>query len=379
MGDDGLHLRATLFIYIEPTPYVLGFIRRIAELHKAPVEVAFIAENVSQPWNLALREAPASRLPKGTFAAGMALAKRLSSGRYGRLHLAGWGHPVLISALLLGWLHRIPVFMNSDTPLPVRSPIWKRVVKRLFYPVLFGIPEKVLAAGSRQAEYFRHYGVDDDRIVKLQLTVDVAEIMRRSEAIRMEGARPAIRREFGLAESQTVFIYVGRLEAHKGIGGLLEAFEALIQTRADADLLIVGDGRQRPRVEAAVRANHAVKYAGRLDMDGVIRAYNCADVALVPSAFEPWGLVVNEAMACGLPVIASDRVGCVDDLVKHGVTGLVFAAGSSERLRESMLYLLENPGRRIEMGQAGRRLISGWTLEDQARIVWEAWQLGAYS
>jgi glycosyltransferase involved in cell wall biosynthesis len=105
----------------------------------------------------------------------------------------------------------------------------------------------------------------------------------------------------------------------------------------------------------------------------VIRAYNCADIGVVPSIFEPWGLVVNEAMAVGLPVIASDRVGCVDDLVKHGKTGMVYHAGSPEELSRVMLHLLESPKKRIQMGLGGRRLISGWTLEQQARTTVAAW------
>lgn len=376
MGNKTDQARAALLIYIEPTPYVLGLIRCIANCSEAPVEALFVTANVSQPWNLTLRDASASYLPMGTFVAALEIAKKLSTGQYGLLHLAGWGHPTLLLVLLLGWHHRIPVFLESDTPLPLDLPLWKRAFKRLFYPYLFRIPAKVLPGGRRQTEYLRHYGVSNGRLVTAHMTVDVAEIMRCSDEMRAQGDKPALRRKFGLSESQTVYIFVGRLETYKGIGSLLEAFGAVTQTRSDVALLIVGDGCERMQVEAAARENNFVKYAGRLEPDDVIQAYVCADIALVPSTFEPWGLVVNEAMAVGLPVIASDRVGCVDDLVRHGETGLVFPSGSAEKLGESMLYLLENPETRTEMGEAGRRLISGWTLEEQARITVEAWRLG---
>lgn len=368
--------QAPLLIYIEPTPYVLGVIRQIAECSKAPVEVLFIGTNMSQPWNLSLRGMPASYLPNGTIAAALEIFRKLSARQYSLLHLAGWGHWTLLLALLLGWCYRVPVFMESDTPLPIGLPLWKRVFKRLFYPLLFRIPTKVLPAGLRQAAYFRHYGVHSDRIVKVQMTVDVADIIRRSNIISEQKARPGLRREFGFSESQTVFIYVGRLEAYKGIEIMLDAFDELVRTHPQAALLVLGEGPERKRVEAAARGNESIRYVGRLEYDRVIQAYICADVAVVPSTFEPWGLVVNEAMAAGLPSITSDRVGCVDDLVKHGETGRIFSAGSRLRLKDSMQYLVEHSEKRKKMGNQARQLIAGWTLENWATNIVDAWSGG---
>jgi glycosyltransferase involved in cell wall biosynthesis len=217
--------------------------------------------------------------------------------------------------------------------------------------------------------------VKDERIVIDGLTVDVTDIMGRSTAIRAKSAKGELRIEFGLSADQTVFIYVGRLETYKGIECLLGAFDTVCRAHPEAALLIVGDGRERGRVKAAARDCTAIHYAGRLDYEHVVRAYNCADVAVVPSEFEPWGLVVNEAMATGLPVIASDRVGCVDDLVRNGETGLVFRSGSAEALGDSMIQLLRAPQLRDAMGAAARSLIAGWTLERQARTIVAAWEL----
>jgi glycosyltransferase involved in cell wall biosynthesis len=365
-----------LLVYIEPTPYVVGLIQRIAKSWKSKTEVLFIDANVSQAWDLRGEEPCGSYLPKNSVVAGRELASKLSTGRYELLHLAGWGHPVLLFALILAWWYRIPVFMESDTQLPISLPLWKRMVKRLVYPKLFRIPVRLLAGGSRQVEYFRYYGVNNDRIVKGQMTVDVTAIMRRSDAIREQGSKVTLRQQFGLCDRHIVFIYVGRLEAYKGIADLLDAFNELYKSHPDAALLIVGDGTQRAQVETAARTSRAVRYVGRLNSADVVVAYNCADVAILPSTREPWGLTVNEALAVGLPVIVSDRVGCADDLVQHGHSGLIFPAGSKERLRESMRYLLENSQTRAEMGKAGRYIIAPWTLEEQARITVNTWRDG---
>jgi glycosyltransferase involved in cell wall biosynthesis len=212
-----------------------------------------------------------------------------------------------------------------------------------------------------------------ERIVIDRMTVDVSDIIRRSRAIRSTEALEDLRGKFGFSENQTVFIYVGRLEFYKGIRCLFEAFEILRRTWPEAALLVVGDGPERTWLEAAVRGSGSIRWAGRLDYENVIRAYNCADVAVVPSLFEPWGLVVNEAMAVGLPVIASDRVGCVDDLVRSGETGFIFPSGSAEELSDAMSRCMKNPQQRVTMGAEGRRLISGWTLEEQARTIVAAW------
>lgn len=365
-----------LLVFVEPTPYRMGLIRRIAERSPLVPEVVFIGADVSQSWRQSLSGVSASFLPAGTLASAVVIARKLWTRRYRLVHLAGWGgHGVLLCTWMLALWHRLPLFVESDTQLPVVLAPWKRAIKRLVYPALFRTPRKFFAGGTRQVAYFHHYGVPGDRIVIDGLTVDVTEIIDRSECLKKGGAASAIRASFGLTVAQTVFIFVGRLERYKGIEDLLKAFDALNSNHPETALLVVGDGSERSRVVAAAGSNASIRYLGRLDYERVIQAYNCADVAVVPSLNEPWGLVVNEAMAVGLPVIASDRVGCVDDLVRHGKTGLIYDAGSVEDLGQSMLNLLQAPQKRSAMGLAGRRLISGWTLELQAQKIVAAWDL----
>ncbi len=106
---------------------------------------------------------------------------------------------------------------------------------------------------------------------------------------------------------------------------------------------------------------------GRLEGDALLNAYAAADVFVLPSTFEPWGLVVNEAMAAGLPVIASAAVGCADDLIVDGETGVLIEAGSSSELATSMARLADDIGLRRAMSRAARRRIAPWTLERKRR------------
>ena len=362
-------------LYVEPTPYILGLIRCISASSPFCTEVGFTAENLSQQWNLPLSGADAFVLPKGALAASLAVSRRLLSGRYCLLHLAGWGGAALKMALLWSWVLRIPAVLESDTPLTAHTSLWKRVVKRAVYPLMFGIPRRFLPGGSLQRDYLKHYGVPEDRISIAGMTVDVAAILKQSGELAKLGSRAGFRSRCGIVDGHAVFIFVGRLEPHKGIADLLRAFSMLSASRSDTNLLIAGEGSERPSVEAAAKSNPAIKYLGRLVGQEVIEAMDSADVAVLPSTFEPWGLVVNEAMAAGLTVIASDRVGCRADLVRHEQTGLVFAAGSAERLRDAMEYLADNPGDRKRMAVRARVLINDWTLENWARNIAQAWEL----
>src|SRR4029077_18085376 len=120
----------------------------------------------------------------------------------------------------------------------------------------------------------------------------------------------------------------------------LSAFARAVAENSDLRLVIVGDGSLRALIETvASDADDRVTYLGRLRAADVQRAYLAADLLVLPSLFEPWGLVVNEAMACGLPVIASDRVGCAEDLVRHGQTGLVVGAGCERELAAAIRQL----------------------------------------
>ena len=363
-------------LFVEPTPYVLGLIGCIAARSPYPTEIGFCAENLSQRWDLAISEGSAFILPRGALAASLAVSRRLLTGRYQLLHLAGWGEPAQKVALLCAWILRIPAFVESDTPLPAESPLWKRVLKRTLYPLMFKIPRRFLPGGSLQRDYLKNYGVSDDRIDIARMTVDVAAIIRKTAELSKLGSRARVRARYGIVDGNTVFIFVGRLEPHKGTADLLEAFAKLSALRSDTNLLIAGAGSARPLVEAAAKSNTAIRYLGRVDGQTVIEAMDASDVAVLPSTFEPWGLVVNEAMAAGLTVIASDRVGCRVDLVHQDQTGLVIPAGSIEALRYAMEYLLTHPDERKRMAARARAAINDWTLENWARNITQAWKLG---
>lgn len=361
-----------LMVYIEPTPYIVNFVKELSARWPGSIDVLFATENLSQNWDIQLNGFSFEVLSPGNKAIAIKLWKVLRHGDYQVVHLAGWGHTLFFAAMVLARFKNTPIVMETDTPLPYVLAKWKKIVKKLIYPMMFRFPKKFLPGGKRQATYLRHYGVPDEHITIAQMTVDVRSITKYVSAIS-EKRQVFLREKLGIPSTATVFLYVGRMEPHKGLRVLIDAFTSLCKRRHVAYLLLVGDGTMREDVNRAVKNNAEIRYQGRLSGNELLDAYAVADVFVLPSLFEPWGLVVNEAMAAGLPVIVSDRVGCVDDLVISGETGLVIPAESELALTEAMQMLLDNKAARREMAVSARRHIKPWTPTNKASIVMRCW------
>lgn len=362
----------TLMVYVEPTTYIVDLIRAIRAAGAEQADVVFIAENVSQKWNVPLQDVPHEVLPAGRLLALRALYRKLRGGRYDVLHLAGWGHPQLLIALVVGWCLRIPVTMETDTPLPYRLSGWKRLIKEATYPWLFRIPARFLPGGARQAAYLKHYAVEDRRINIAYMTVDIAAIAAHKEAASATTLRE-LRAAQDIDPVATVFLYVGRMEPHKGIRELIQAV-GLLASEPHFALLLVGEGSLSAEVAAAAAKDARIRHLGRLSGTDLLSAYTMAEVFVLPSNFEPWGLVVNEAMAAGLPVIATDRVGCIDDLVRVGVTGVVVPAECPDALADAMREFIQDPPALRRLGQNARLHIAPWTIARSAEVIRSTWQ-----
>jgi glycosyltransferase involved in cell wall biosynthesis len=192
------------------------------------------------------------------------------------------------------------------------------------------------------------------------------------------------KREFraakGIPQDQILFVFVGRLLAQKGIDTLLQAFEIVQKESPHSALVIVGDGPERGWVEqVAAKYPGRVWVVGREGSAGVISWLRASDAFVLPSRDEHWGLVVNEAMTCGLPVIVSDVCGCVDDLVLPERNGMIFPVDNAGKLAEAMLQLAKLEERRVSMGTESEVLIRPWTIERQAETIRAALVRMSYS
>lgn len=168
------------------------------------------------------------------------------------------------------------------------------------------------------------------------------------------------------------FLFVGRLIPLKGISELLEAFSQL----AEGELYVAGDGSLRPLVTQAVESGR-VTYLGHLDRPALQRLYADSDVLVLPSRYEVWGLVINEALDHGLPVIATEAAGAVDDLVINDLNGYVTRTGDVNELREAMARIAGwDDDRWRAAATAGAEIVERWSIDAAATAFVDACRTG---
>jgi glycosyltransferase involved in cell wall biosynthesis len=168
---------------------------------------------------------------------------------------------------------------------------------------------------------------------------------------------------------------VGRLSPEKGLLSLIRAVHELQQTATGKRLRLwfAGIGPEEQALDREIkRKGVRAEFLGFLEGPKLMQAYASADIFVLPSVSEPWGLVVNEAMQFGLPVIVSDRVGCGPVLVQHGVNGYVVPAGDVGALALALRQMADDPVLRESMGHKSRQIIEGHKIGDWCKKVVEA-------
>jgi glycosyltransferase involved in cell wall biosynthesis len=221
--------------------------------------------------------------------------------------------------------------------------------------------------GKSSIEYLRSYGVPAEMIhtapnaVDTQFYAQQSEIIRRDEAMHRAAMHLPAR----------FFLFVGRIVPQKGVFDLLGAYGALTpEIRENVGLVFVGDGPARSALlrQAMAISPGSIHLAGFAQREHLAAYYALADVLVFPTHTDPWGLVVNEAMACGLPVISSSAAGCVADLVDNGWNGRVFSAGDVSQLARAMDELARDAKLRSLMGKRSK--------ERNEQYSPEAWAAG---
>ena len=216
--------------------------------------------------------------------------------------------------------------------------------------------------GKSSIAYLRSYGVAEEMIFTAPNAVDTQFFARRAEVIRRKAA---MNRE-ALGLPARFFLFAGRLVPEKGIFDLLRAYGELSpEARKDMGLVFVGDGPARSALlQCAAAINPgSIHLVGFSQREQLAAYYALADVFVFPTHTDPWGLVVNEAMACGLPVISSAAAGCAADLVESGWNGRVFTAGDVGQLACAMNELASDAELRSLMGRRSRERIEQYSPE----------------
>ena len=296
---------------------------------------------------------------------------RLRRGKFDVLWIHGYATLNSWTAMVAAKMLGIPVLLRTDSTLidHPRGPL-KLALKRIFFRILRQFTYGVLSVGQRNTEYWQHHFGTDVPVFSIPYSVDNAFFKRRSQ--EATGTREELRRELQLAPGRPVILFASKLLERKRCMDLVQAYLQLLERHADrADqalrpyLLIVGDGEERPQIEARLRdANsEGIRMLGFRNQSELPRFYDLCDVFVLPSIHEPWGLVVNEVMNAGRPVIVSDQVGCQPDLVFDGDNGAVFPVQNIAALTDALDRLLADPTVCRKMGQRSLQRIQAFSFD----------------
>lgn len=266
------------------------------------------------------------------------------------------GYNYVAAWLALRWANRnkIPfVLWTESTSLDQRGHhSWIEAMKRRFLARC----RAFLVPGLSSRNYLHELGVADDSIFTAPNAMDLRLFTEVSRAAKLKAAK--IRQDFSLPVRY--FLNVGRFVPLKGVLELVEAYAKLDpEVRANFGLVLVGDGELKQALtrRASLITPGTVRFPGFLQKDRLPEIYALADAFVFPTLSDPWGFVVNEAMACGLPIIASDVAGCVADLVHDGENGLIVPARDVTALSAGMSRLAVDYDLRARMGESSSRLI----------------------
>ncbi len=270
------------------------------------------------------------------------------------------GYNYLASWEVACWarVHQVPLLLWSEsTALDKRQG--HRLVEFLKTSFL-RLSRAFVVPGTSSLKYLKDLGIPEQRIFTAPNAVDTGLFSTLGE----EAQRNEFQIRARLALPSRYFLYVGRLVQAKGVFELVEAYAQLdTEIRAKVGLVFVGDGADRLELmkQASRIAPGTIEFYGFVHREGLPEFYALADALIFPTHSDTWGLVVNEAMSCALPLIVTNVAGCVEDLVQNNWNGFIVPSGDASQLAAAMARLAGDADLRMKMGSRSRERIQAYS------------------
>ncbi len=362
------------------SPYRIPVFNVLAKDARFSIEVLFLAETESRR---------AWRIPKEEICFPYRVLKSLIVGRsyqqgavflnpgillallqenYDCLVIGGYHHPSFWIALLYARAAGKRCLLWSESTLKDRRS--NHPIKERFKRFLVRQGSGYIVPGKAQVEYLISLGSPSEPIWLAPNAVDSHFFALEAEKLCHQKVQ--IKQQLGI--DGNVILYVGRLLDDKGIPELIHGFEQVLQVHPFANLMLVGDGPDREKYvnQCRNRGLNRVFFAGFQAQTILPRYYAIADLFVFPTHSDPWGLVLNEAMLAGLPVICSQMAGAADDLVNVGENGFLYDPDDIQSLVKYICLLLEDNELGRRMGMRSRQIVNHYTPERMAQGFAEA-------
>jgi len=355
-------------VFPEPTPYRAPLLDRVAALEDLDLTVIYAAETVAgRTWTVepehaavylrGVRLPGGERLVRHDYPITPGILGALDEARPQVVVVSGWSTFAAQAAISWCRLKRIPYVLVVESHDEGPRAGWRRVVKGAVVPPVVAHASGILVTGTLARDSMLARGAAPERVRIFANTIDVDAFEHYSR--RLADRRPQLRDALGCGGDDVLVLSVGRLASEKRYDVLVRA----VARAADPRLLLVlaGEGPERAGLERLAREEGArLVLAGDWPWEKIVEAYVAADAFALLSERETWAVVVNEAAACGLPLVLSDRVGAAHDLLRDGENGFLVTAGDLEAAAEALRALATDPERRRAMGGRSRELARDW-------------------
>lgn len=271
-------------------------------------------------------------------------------------------HPTNIVGMILSKCLKKPYGIIYDGISPLKIGEKENKLKMMLKKIYFKNSDILFANGTVSRRYFiEKFNINSDIIFNQKLAVDtncIFELYNQKEDLRR-----SIRKKYNITENQKVVLFSGRMVKRKNLHSVIEALN-LISFKEDITFLIVGDGEEKDSIQQlGVKLDVKVVITGFIsDQKELFKHYLAGDIGIQPAEDEAWGLVINEEMSAGLPIIATDQCGAVLDLVKNGINGYIVQANDIDNIANSIKEIFSN---NIDnrMGIESMNIISDWTVD----------------
>ena len=283
--------------------------------------------------------------------------------RFDAVFIHSYATRLSLFAYLGALASRTPVLLRTESERLRPRHRWIEMLKKLLLRPLFARTAGFLVIGKANRQFFEAYGVDPSRQFLTPYSVDNAYFSHQRQLVR--SSRRELRQNHGWTDDVVVVGFSGKLISRKGVPDLIDAVAALQDEGVPAGLFIVGDGPSRAELEARVRARNMkwTIFAGFKNQSELAACYICLDIFVLPSRFDPWGLVMNEAMVFGLPVLATNMVGASMNLTEHGKNGYVFDVGNVDGLAQHLRHLARSAETRRQFGSHSETIVQRYSYD----------------
>ena len=229
--------------------------------------------------------------------------------------------------------------------------------------------DHIVAYGSKAKDYLISLGASTRKISSTVNAVDVAYFKKQAKLMkRQKLAR--VRKQYSLLDVKRSVLYVGQFIERKNVEMLIKAMSLL--KVPDVTLILLGYGpRKKIYLQLAKKMDVDIRVINHVELENIPNIYSLSDVLVLPSREEVWGLVVNEAMAVGLPVIVSNKSGCINDLIFEGKNGFSFHHDNEKELAEKINLILTNSDLKKRMGRESQKIISRITPAKTAAVFYQ--------